>query len=241
MRTNIRSLSGGALMLVIIPIFAGLLACMPVPVGDPERSQIDPEMTGIWAMVDGDDVALYQFNPYDKRTWLITAVELGEGDEFDGESPEYSTWQDVIDVMETYPVGEQGIVAESGSTPVYKAWLTKLGGEQFLTWQPVGGFSDDGSFMPETWFVFRVDKRSVNRLDLYLLGPDEDAFEGITRKKDYEGDDYVKDMRRTWERAIAKYAEEGDFDDEPFLMFIRLPDKLLGKASDLFQQVHGFE
>ena len=35
MTPKIRSFSGAALMLVVIPIFVGLLACMPVPVGNP--------------------------------------------------------------------------------------------------------------------------------------------------------------------------------------------------------------
>jgi hypothetical protein len=37
MRNKIRSISGAVLMLMIIPIIVGLLACMPVPIGDPAR------------------------------------------------------------------------------------------------------------------------------------------------------------------------------------------------------------
>ena len=48
MRPNIRTVSGAILMLAIIPIFAGLLACMPVPIGNPEKSRIDPEISGVW-------------------------------------------------------------------------------------------------------------------------------------------------------------------------------------------------
>ncbi len=227
-------------MLVIIPIFAGLLACMPVPIGDPERSRIDPEMTGIWVVADGESPALYQFAPYDKRTWLVTAVLVGTGEKFEEEAPEMDTYQGVMDAMETYPVGEEGIGAKSGPTPTFKVWLKKLGGEQFMTWHPVGGFNSEGSFTPEYWWVFKVDKENASRFDLYILSPDDAAFEGITKPKEFEGDDYVKEMRRTWERAVAKNVKEIDFGDEP-TVFVRLPDKYLGKASELFEEITAFE
>ena len=58
MRLNPRTFTGALLMLGILPIFAGLLACMPeyVPLGDPEKSRIDPELNGYW-FIPGDDSA----------------------------------------------------------------------------------------------------------------------------------------------------------------------------------------
>jgi hypothetical protein len=43
MKARTRSISGALMMLVIIPIFAGLLACMPeyVPLDNPEQSRDD--------------------------------------------------------------------------------------------------------------------------------------------------------------------------------------------------------
>ena len=55
MSAKLRSISGALLMLVIIPILAGLLACMPVPIGNPERSRIDPAITGVWAFMEEDE------------------------------------------------------------------------------------------------------------------------------------------------------------------------------------------
>ena len=68
MTPKIRSFSGAALMLVIIPMFAGLLACMPVPVGDAERSRVDPGLNGAWVLASDSDLTIYQFVPWDKRT-----------------------------------------------------------------------------------------------------------------------------------------------------------------------------
>ena len=241
MKPNIRSLSGAVLMLIVIPIFAGLLACMPVPIGNPERSRIDPEMSGVWILEgDGEDAALYQFHPYDKRTWLVTAVMPVPGEKFVGDALEIETRRDLVDALETYSIGETGLASDFGPTPAYKAWLTKLGGEQFMTWQYVGGFNGDGSFMPEYWWVFKVDKQSVNRFDIYMIDPEHTAFEGIVWPDDYEGDDYTKDMRRKWERALAKHAKDGDLYTEP-MSLSRLPNEHMEKASELFQQVTVFE
>ena len=71
MKPRIRSASGAVLMLAIIPAIVGLLACMPVPIGDPERSRIDPEITGAWVWLNDGDSSFFVFEPYDKRTWLL--------------------------------------------------------------------------------------------------------------------------------------------------------------------------
>ena len=67
-----RSLSGLFLALILVPVLAGLLACLPVPIGDPERSRIDTSLNGLWLW--GDGVML--FEPYDKRTWLLSAYKI---------------------------------------------------------------------------------------------------------------------------------------------------------------------
>jgi len=240
MKPNFRSISGAALMLVIIPIFAGLLACMPVPIGDPEKSRIDPDITGVWIMEDdGGGVAAYMFRPYDKRSWLLMGAEFELGEEFVGEEPEIRTTKDAINALETYPIGSNGLT--STSTVAYKVWLAKLGGEQFMTWEIVGGFQDDGSFTSEFWYVFKVHKTSDKQFELFMLNPENDAFDDIVMPKEYEGDDYANKMRRTWERAIKKSIDDPElYVDDP-MVFRRLPVPLMDKASELFQEVVEFE
>ena len=77
MRPNVRSASGMVLMLAIIPIFAGLLACMPVPIGDPERSRIDPEITGVWFLEsDGTKIGpLGGYVPTETMLEVLTFVQ----------------------------------------------------------------------------------------------------------------------------------------------------------------------
>ena len=239
MTKNTRSLSGALLMLMIIPIFAGLLACMPVPIGDPERSRIDPDLNGPWVMDDGSDVNLYLYQPYDKRTWLVVGAEIEEGSEADIDDLHIETAGDVFAALQTYPIGSDGIT--SRTTIAFKAWLTKLGGVQFMTWEPVGGMNSDGSFTPEYWFVFKVVKETEDRINLYLVDPDYEGFEGITTPDDYEGNDYVGDMRRTWERALKKHAKDPElYGDDPWVLH-RVPASAIENAAELFQEVIEFD
>ena len=208
MTPKIRSFSGAALMLVIIPIIAGLLACMPVPIGDPERSRVDPELNGVWALTeDSDDSVYYLFRPYDKRTWLVITVEDSRSD-----SPEIG---------------------------VHKAWLKKLGGEQFMTWEQAGGIKDDGSFHSQYWFVFRLEKNETNHISLHMLDYEFGGFEGIPEPDDYEGD-YVDDMRGRFERVIRKHVDDEDMYGD-VLMLSRLTGDELAEASDRFQEVIAFD
>ena len=241
MKPNTRSITGALIMLAIVPIFAGLLACMPVPIGDPERSRIDPDISGVWTLEDDDQFdALYLFQPYDKRTWLVMGAGVEEGPGYEGAPFDIDTSQDALRILESHEIGPGGIT--SPGTVAYKVWLKKLGGETFMTWEPVGGFDTDGSHTPEVWMVFRVDKVDRNRVALYMVSGEHDAFDDLVKPKDYEGDSYARDMRRKWERALKKVAKDVD-DDElyaPPMTMRRLPEDLMGKASELFQEVISF-
>ena len=76
MNSIYRRLGGLAIALLMVPVLIGLLACMPVPIGNPERSRIDPQLSGHWLMVSSEEVMLAVFEPYDKRTWLVRLIGL---------------------------------------------------------------------------------------------------------------------------------------------------------------------
>lgn len=234
MKPRTRSLSGVLLMLVIIPMFAGLLACMPVPIGNPERSRIDPDLSGTWiAELDGD-TALYLFRPYDKRTWLVLGndLEAGPGAEFEEKSESAG---DLIATLRDHDVGDTGIVL-SREVAAYKAWLSKLGGKVFMTWEEVGGLNSDGTFMPEYWYVWKVVKASSDSFSIFLVNPDHDAFDDIASP-----DDYVSDMRHKWERALKKNASDDDLYMEDAWTFHRVPADLNDRVSELFGEIFEFE
>mgnify|MGYP001821951392 FL=1 len=249
MRPNIRSASGAILMLAIIPIFAGLLACMPVPIGNPEKSRIDPEISGVWLVADDSSFeGVYMYQPWDKRTWLVVGVPIQSGPEFAGEPLSIHSAEDAIAALREQKIGDDGITASAAV--LYKAWLTKLGGKVFMTWEPTGGVRDDGSHVPEYWFVWRVEKEASGKLEFFIVNPEHDAFEGaleateafLEKNEAEDAQEYLRQlnkMRPKWERALRKVAKNIDDEElygEP-LTFHKLPDELYFEAAELIQEV----
>jgi hypothetical protein len=209
MTSKSRSLGGAALMLLIIPVFAGLLACMPVPIGDPERSRIDPEMTGIWAVLssedDGDGPGFYMFEPYDKRTMLLWGIGLSEGEEIDLEDYDFSTYSGYEGLAANEKVHSKHVYADA--VGLYKVWLTELGGEWFLTWENKGVSGELGED-PEHWYVFHVLENTDDKMVLRMVNGEAEPFED------------VKKERRAFERVLKKHANDpviyGEDDGDDF-------------------------
>lgn len=73
-----RTLAGLALAAILLPILIGTLACLPVPIGNPEKSRVDPELSGVW--FDVFEETLWVIQPYDRRTYLVTLYDFWAGD-----------------------------------------------------------------------------------------------------------------------------------------------------------------
>ena len=69
-----RSGTGVLLTLVMLPALLGVMGCLTVPIGNPERSTIDPKLSGIW--IGKNSSFLLVLDPYDRRTWLASLIEL---------------------------------------------------------------------------------------------------------------------------------------------------------------------
>jgi hypothetical protein len=96
------------LALLAAPLF--LAACLPVPVGDPDKSKLDARVTGVWEWRDQGVIHLVTFRPYDDHTW-------------------------VVDVLDGEP-GEGAAIRPVRRT-TFKGWLTAIKGETFLTLAPL--------------------------------------------------------------------------------------------------------
>lgn len=93
---------------LVVAGLLGLAACLPVPLGDPEKSKVDSSYVGAWEWADGDSTNIVTLRPYDERTYLVDAYTItGTIDE------PRPKWHGA-----------------------YKAWLTKVKGETFITMQP---------------------------------------------------------------------------------------------------------
>ena len=235
MNSRYRSVTGAAIAVLALPVFLGLLACIPtfpVPVGDPEKSSIDPAVSGIWRMEDED--VFYVFEPYDKRTWAVTAFELTENlegceyeetddESLDDEYLELSDFQNLMVDIEKYGTH----CYEVGRAPgLIKAWRTKLGGEWFMTWQPMGIFDAETGFTPPEWMVFRLDTSQPNRLRLIWIDLENEAWKEMN---DGPEEDVT---RRAVERIIRKHADEEDFYEEDAILIF---DRVLPEHYELFE------
>lgn len=238
MKANLRSVSGALLMLLIIPIFAGLLACMPVPIGDPERSRVDPWFSGYWIMDDAGDVCcLYLMSPWDKRTMVITGIAIDVDTKNGDEAAEVESTEAFIALLRART--DDSLVVEEST--IYKAWITKLARRPFMTWQNVGVTRDEGNFMPEYWWVWQYEKVGDDTLLLRMIDSSHDAFEDIVKPEDYDGEDYHIAMRRAWEKAIRKHINDDGVLSEDAVRMRRLPSDLTETAEELFGEIIAFE
>jgi len=215
------------LALVIIPIFAGLLACMPVPIGNPERSRVDPELSGLWTF-HGDDEEIYVIllEPYDKRTWLGLMIEPTLDSENMPAEFDTSTYEGLVAAMRDEAAGYSLISADE--VLLYKIWLTKLGGEQFMVWQPKG-FFEDSEFGADYAYNWHLQKTNDSRFELNFLADDHPAIKDVMEDK------------KLLERAIRKHASDPELYDEDTYFFTRVNSSDEDIFAGLFSNVIGSE
>ena len=94
----------------LIVLILGLTACVKHPVGDPEKSKVDPAYSGVWLLnVPGGESSFLFLRPYDARTYFANIF--------------------------SYQSGSDGIKPTLRLN--CKAWLTAIGGATFLTMEPL--------------------------------------------------------------------------------------------------------
>jgi hypothetical protein len=215
MNSIYRRLGGLAIALLMIPVLIGLLACLPVPIGDPERSRIDADIGGAWLATDEDEILVYLFEPYDKRTWYVAGVVRYEHALDETGKDAETTYEGLIAA-----IGEQKPRSASGDSPqAFKAWLTRLGKYRFMTWQPLGfvSLSDDPDEM--FWYGFRFIKHSSEHFELRMIDSESELFED------------VEETRRAYEKVIRKSADNLELYDG-VLTFYKLSDQDLLRLND---------
>jgi hypothetical protein len=129
---------------VLLAGLLGLCSCLPVPLGDPEKSKVDARFNGVWEWREGGKRYLVVFQPYDERTYFVDALtgEQGEGD-----------------------------VVKPVQRDIYKAWLTMVRGETFLTMAPLEGVGALPGAKPTKYLVAKV-KIQGDTLTAYGIDPE---------------------------------------------------------------------
>ena len=215
-----RSRAGFLLALALLPLLVGVWACFPVPVGDPEKSRIDPSMSGLWL---GEDV-LMVLDPYDKRTWLISCFEFSTKPDSDSKGTDESASDSSDEGFSNLELLRKNRLEIDGFS-IYKGWLTKIKSERFITWESKTLTETLPDMAPEYWVVFRVRQGSDEVMHFDSLGLDDEEFDDI-------------ETRSQAEKFIRRHMNDPDFysDNSEPLMFGRLSKGDYEAASRLIKQ-----
>jgi len=232
-----RSRAGLLLTLALIPILLGVLACfdLPVPVGDPEKSRIDPAMSGIWmGDLDGDAV-IFVLDPYDKRTWLLSFISLVTGQDpepaeaSDAGAKEPEPEASDASVKEPEPEAPQlrflhadyELPIKIDYVGLFKSWLTKIKGVTFITWESKNLSDTLPEMIPDSWLVFRVIKSDEDILYLDLFASETDGLDKVKTSKEAE-------------KIIRRHVNDPEF-FSPFLELHRVPESDYPRVSGLLE------
>ena len=134
MTARSRTLLGVGLFLPLAGLLLAMFACLPAPVGDPEKSSVDEKLVGAWQLVNADaadkGVGLALLRPYDSHTYYVQ-----------------------------YMFSEKKDGVEKVSVLNYKGWLTKLGDATFITCETLdnGDYMAPGSEPDRFYWVAKVN------------------------------------------------------------------------------------
>jgi len=99
----------GLIMAAATACMVFLAACLPYPLGDPEKSQVDPAITGFWVADQGAQGHFVTVFPHDDRTYVL----------------HYRSFR------------HNGDRVERDGVSIAKAWLTHIHGSTFITIEPL--------------------------------------------------------------------------------------------------------
>jgi hypothetical protein len=196
-----RSRAGLIVSILIVPLLLGVMACfvLPVPIGDPEKSRVDPAMSGIWLAAAESEGWLVALEPYDKRTWVVTwmMLEAATDEDDEAEAGQAETTNDGdASINDTAIADDDSEAAESylerlrdgayviDQVSFHKGWLTTIKGVRFMVWQPMVDVDSERGMNPEWWWVQRVDSVTKEHMDTDFINPEfEDLGKVETRSQ----------------------------------------------------------
>lgn len=215
-----RSRAGLLLALALLPLLIGVWACFPVPVGDPEKSRIDPSMSGLWL---GEE-ALIVLDPYDKRTWLISYFAFSTKPDSDSKASDESAGDSSDEEFSNIELLRKNQL-EIEDVAIYKGWLTKIKSERFITWESKTLTDTLPDMAPEAWLVCRVRQGSDEVMHFDFINPSHEEFNDI-------------ETRSQAEKFIRRHMNDPEFftDDDASLLLGRLSKGDYEAASRLIEK-----
>lgn len=201
-------------------IFAGLglfllaqMACLKVPVGNPEESRIDPALSGVWRVrQEGESSeSLWIIEPWDTRTWILTTLDAEDDDSANEAAA--TTPADALTQLES--TGLESIDA-------YKVWLATFSGVRFLVLEPKQALRDLAGEKPEFWTVFKVQEPTADRVDLLLVAGERIVEAETTAEA---------------ERILRKQARDPALYADSFIL-LRVPEAEYGRVNELLESLN---
>ena len=250
-----RSVTGLLVTLCLLPLLLANMACMdplPVPVGDAERSRIDPRLNGMWVGMMFDIPYILVFDSFDKRAWVMSMYGLAVDDDFgdepeaDADSPKVDTVVElreeevVVELLEDDTVvvlQEEDVEVEPANAAAWLDALQSVSIDDKAYWHYKVWKTKlrDTEFL--TWEAASVlDEDGLHKANLWYVWKlewlDKDGFELSLVDDEFEDIGKVT-TRRQAERIIKRNLKNPDLFEEPGYRFYRIAPGDYERAIDL--------
>jgi hypothetical protein len=194
-----RSGMGALLTLAMLPALVVVMGCLglQVPIGNPEKSSIDPKLTGIWLGSTGhllaDSRGLLILDPYDKRTWIGTTIDLKINEEakIDG-LPKTLEGLDKENLSKVIAEVLDASYLEPTGVYFWKVWLTNVQYKEFMTWKPWLLYSAYNAEQPDEtekvmfYLPMGVKRESRDKFSLVNIDADFNDLDKVKSRYDAE-------------------------------------------------------
>jgi hypothetical protein len=187
-----RSGMGALLTLAMLPALVVVMGCLglQVPIGNPEKSSIDPKLTGIWWASTG---AILLLDPYDRRTWIgtIISLETNEKAKID-DLPETLEGLDKENLSKVIAEALEASYLEPTGVYFWKVWLTNVQYKEFMTWKPWLLYSAYNAEQPDEtekvmfYLPMGVKRESRDKFSLVNIDADFNDLDKVKSRYDAE-------------------------------------------------------
>jgi hypothetical protein len=236
-----RSGIGALLTLAMLPALVVVMGCLglQVPIGNPEKSVVDPKLTGIWLASTGHQLAdsdhqLLILDPYDKRTWIGTTIFLKKNEEakIDG-LPETLEGLDKENLSKVIAEVLEASYLEPTSVYFWKVWLTNLENKEFMTWKPWLLFS---AYNAEQLDETEKEEAKFFYLPMGVKRESRDKFSLVNIDADFNDLDKVK-SRYEAERIIRKNINNPELFETETIVYQRLNIEIYEPVSAILEKL----
>ena len=183
---------GALLTLAMLPALVVVMGCLglQVPIGNPEKSSIDPKLTGIWWASTG---AILLLDPYDRRTWIgtIISLETNEKAKID-DLPETLEGLDKENLSKVIAEALEASYLEPTVVYFWKVWLTNVQYKEFMTWKPWLLYSAYNAEQPDEtekvmfYLPMGVKRESRDKFSLVNIDADFNDLDKVKSRYDAE-------------------------------------------------------